>query len=129
MKKYFSFLFAVFVFIVPVYAVAELDLSGMSFDDLVELRNEILTEIMSRSDFKSVTVPAGNYIVGEDIPAGHYSLEISDGGYMAIVTVNTYTIHSISDGNGVGKITLKDGDSISIQASSIVMSTYTVLGF
>ena len=54
-------------------AVAD-DLSSMSFDELISLRNKLNTEIMSRPEWKEVGVPSGIWTVGVDIPAGIYSI-------------------------------------------------------
>lgn len=54
-------------------AVAE-DFSSMSFDELLELRNKLNAEIMSRPEWKEVEVPSGIWTVGIDIPAGIYSI-------------------------------------------------------
>ena len=56
-------------------AVAETDLSNMSYDELIELQKDLVNEIMSRPEWKEVEVPAGQYTVGIDIPAGIYSMK------------------------------------------------------
>lgn len=55
-------------------ALAEVDLQSMTFDELVELREQITAEITSRPEWKEVTVPAGIYEIGVDIPAGHWTI-------------------------------------------------------
>ena len=45
-------------------AMAEVDLKSMSFDELVDLQSQILEEVVSREEFKCVSVPAGEYTVG-----------------------------------------------------------------
>ncbi len=47
----------------------------MSYDELVSLQNELTKEIMSRPEWKEVEVPAGQYTIGVDIPAGWYSMK------------------------------------------------------
>ena len=49
------------------------DLSSMSLDELVALKNDILQEIISRvGDYESF--PSGVYVAGKDIKAGNYSI-------------------------------------------------------
>ena len=35
--------------------------------------------VLAEEDYQEVTVPVGNYIVGEDIPAGHWTLKYAPG--------------------------------------------------
>ena len=55
-------------------AVAEIDLKGMSYDELVELRSQVDAALWASEEWNEVEVPAGVYIIGEDIPAGHYTV-------------------------------------------------------
>lgn len=72
MKRFISLLFAL-VLTVSV-AAAEIDLSGMSYAELILLQRNLVAEIMSRPEWKEVTVPAGTWNIGTDIPAGYYSI-------------------------------------------------------
>lgn len=58
-------------------ALADLDLSGMSFDELVALREQLNLAIWNCKEWQEVTVPEGIWIVGEDIPAGHWSIRVA----------------------------------------------------
>lgn len=73
MKKLF-----VFVLVLPlVFSVAladGFDLSGLSYDDLVSLREQLNLAIWNSSEWQEVTVPEGTWIVGVDIPAGHWTI-------------------------------------------------------
>lgn len=60
--------------IMPFAALAEIDLSGMSYDELVSLKDKINLAIWESQDWQEVTVPQGIWLVGKDIPAGHYTL-------------------------------------------------------
>lgn len=73
MKKLFSVI--LLVCMIPVFAFAA-DLSDLSFDELIKLRDEINAEIVSRPEWKETEIPAGQWIVGEDIPAGSYSISV-----------------------------------------------------
>ena len=70
----------IFLCILPVTALALSlpDLSEYSYDDLVLLRDIINEEIMTRPEWKEVTVPAGNWEVPADIPAGVYSIRATE---------------------------------------------------
>ena len=55
-------------------ALAEVDLSGMSFDELVALKDKINLAIWNSQEWQEVTVPQGVWLVGEDIPEGHWTI-------------------------------------------------------
>lgn len=54
----------------PSFVLADVDLSGMSYDELINLSKEVGLAIMSNDDFDSVEVPMGLWEVGVDIPEG-----------------------------------------------------------
>lgn len=58
-------------------AASAMDLSGMSFDELVALRDQINLAIWNCQEWQEVTVPAGLWVVGRDIPAGHWSVRVA----------------------------------------------------
>jgi len=51
--------------------------SGLSFDELVSLREQINLSIWNCHEWQEITVPAGVYTIGVDIPAGHWSLRVA----------------------------------------------------
>ena len=58
------------------FAAAEsVDLSGMSFDELVALKERINLAIWECQEWQEVTVPEGLYVVGEDIPEGTWTIK------------------------------------------------------
>lgn len=75
MKKVLSFLiaFCLAVSFVPA-AFAEWDLSGMSFDELVALKDQINLAIWNSAEWQEVTVPQGIYQVGRQIPPGKWTV-------------------------------------------------------
>ena len=59
----------------PASALADLpDLSAFSFGDLVALRERLNIAIWNCQEWQEVTVPEGTWIVGVDIPAGHWTI-------------------------------------------------------
>lgn len=125
MKKLVS-LFAALM-LIPSFSFAETDLSSMSVDDLVSLKTAIVGELMARDEVKTVTVPAGEYIVGEDIPAGKYSVATSAS--MVMLTVNEYKeAYVVTPNDPIGKLSLKNGDVLAL-SSGCDFSVYVGLGF
>lgn len=73
MKKLICVLIAVCM--IPVFAAAEdIDLSGLSFDQLVALKERINLALFESDEWQEVTVPQGVWIVGKDIPAGKWTI-------------------------------------------------------
>ena len=61
------------------YALADINLSSMTLEELIALKQQIGLEILSRPEIKSVTVPIGVWKVGEDIPEGHWNISTAKG--------------------------------------------------
>lgn len=76
MKKLICIMIALMI---PVAAFAEVDLSGMSYDELVQLKDQVSLAIWESEEWQEVEVPAGVYTVGEDIPAGKWTIKAADG--------------------------------------------------
>lgn len=70
---------------IQVSGTGELDLSGMNYDDLVALKNEINLALWSSDEWQEVSVPCGVYTIGEDIPAGKWIIKAADGVYASIL--------------------------------------------
>lgn len=70
------------------------NLEDLSFEDLSDLRDQILKEMMSRDDWQEVTVPAGTYKVGEAIPAGRWIITCAPPNYCYV------TVGSVLEENG-----------------------------
>ena len=68
------------------------DLSDFSYDELLQLRADVDAALWASDGWQEVTVPTGVYIVGEDIPAGKWSIEIGDpeSEYYTLCSVATY---------------------------------------
>lgn len=113
-------------------AMADIDLSAMTIDELKALNQSVVSEIMTRKDFTQVRVPAGIYKVGEDIPAGTYTL-LCDEDYTMITVKDSkgnYTskMYAIEQHEQIGRLELLSGESIEIQFS-VVFMPYVGLGF
>lgn len=87
MKKLCALVVA-FAVLFPCLAMAEIDLSGMNYDELVALKDQINLAIWNSQEWQEVEVPQGVWLVGEDIPAGHWN--ISAVGKYAMVTIGTH---------------------------------------
>ena len=68
----------ILVLSLPLAASADVDLSGMSFDELVALREQINLAIWNCQEWQEVTVPIGIWKIGEDIPVGKWTIRIAD---------------------------------------------------
>ena len=126
MKKVLCSMLAILL-LVPAFASAEVDVRALSTEELLALRVSIVDELMARGEMKSANVPAGEYIVGEDIPAGSYSITTDQ--ILVTVVIGDYDgMYVVSPDSPVGKITLKDGDKFQI-TGNIVLTKYAGLSF
>lgn len=80
MKKLFAVLVAL-VLCLPLSCLAEVDLSQMTFDELVALKDQINLALWSSDEWQEVLVPQGIYKVGESIPAGKWNVKAADGAH------------------------------------------------
>ncbi len=81
MKK----IIALFLALTMLYSIAlaeSIDLSSLSYDELIILVNRAQLEMMKSDKWQEVEVPPGTYIVGKDIPAGQWTITVHDGGYV-----------------------------------------------
>lgn len=133
-------------------AAEDIDLSGLSFQELAVLRNRCLYEMMQREEWQEVTVPQGNYLVGRDIPAGTWVIRCADTGrssYLmksAIITWGTgkpengrvpyprsgVEVYNPKNSDYKGEVTeyiieLTDGEWVAIhpQYNAVVFTPYT----
>lgn len=73
MKKLLIVL-TVLALLCPVVIAENIDLSGMSFEELIDLRAAVDAAIWASDGWQEVDVPGGVYVIGEDIPAGRWSV-------------------------------------------------------
>lgn len=127
MKKILSIIVSIVLLFSFSLAVAETNLSELSYDELLALQQSINEEMKSRPEWKGVLVPAGIWTVGVDIPAGVYSISVCKEGQKGKVSVFGKEIDDfVSNGgciyplvfgyeyNTFGKVELKDGYKINI---------------
>ena len=85
MKRFFSALLVITLLLGVSSAIADgIDLSQLSIDELVALKDKINLAIWNSQEWQEVKVPQGVWKVGEDIPAGHWSIEACPGGWANI---------------------------------------------
>lgn len=80
MKKIISLSVAIIltICILANAAASDIDISGLSFSDLLELQQKINLAIFACDEWKEVEVPMGVWDVGKDIPAGRWQLSCGD---------------------------------------------------
>lgn len=68
------------------YAVAEntFDLSDMSYEELVALKDQINLAMWNCQEWQEVEVPQGVWEVGKDIPVGHWTVKCAGSSYTHI---------------------------------------------
>ena len=132
MKRLIALIIAVVCMIPAAVLASGTDLASLSFDELLELRAALESEIVSRPEWKEVTVPSGSWIVGKDIPAREYSIHpTSRGGYFRIRRNGKVLISQgiRSEEAAFGKIQLVDGDVVEIEDGSLIFAPPVGLGF
>lgn len=100
------------------------DLSSLSLDQLRALSQAINAEIIGRAEWTGADVPAGFWIVGQDIPAGVYSISVADksGAYLTVSDASgRYVTYGgvRKEKDTIGKIELKDGFTVEIDGGPL----------
>lgn len=57
----------------------DIDFSSMSYEELVAMKEQINLAIWNSEDWQEVEVPQGVYVIGEDIPAGKWTIKAAEG--------------------------------------------------
>lgn len=134
---------------VPAAAFADLpDISNLSYDELVQLKDSINLAMWNSQEWQEVTVPQGLWIVGKDIPAGTWTVKCAIEGMASIVFGDTLNetgtnvkysqyYHSeivvspdykhFEKGKDITEytFTVKDGDYIQIDNASVIFTPNT----
>ena len=85
MKKIFALLLTTLMFAVPV--CASVDLSTMTDDEIIALRDSVDAEVIARG-LKEV-IPAGVYVVGKDMVANRYTFTGKDESFSYLAYFNS----------------------------------------
>lgn len=80
MKRILSLFLAAAFLLAGSAAADPIDLSGMTFDQLVALRDQLNLAIWNSQEWQEVKIPAGIWKIGEDIPAGRWQINPKEGG-------------------------------------------------
>lgn len=116
-------------------AYAAIDLSGMSFEELLDLRAQVDAALWASDGWQEVIVPQGVYTVGEDIPAGKWTINANYGDLIIQQFVSPEaTIYKYFDLVDYGEnltVNLQEGWIVKISTSKAVFTPYTgaALGF
>lgn len=117
LRKHLTILALAAALCLALTAAAEpVDLNGMSFEELLALRDAVERALWDSPEWATVEMPAGLYHVGEDIPAGRYEIRLADAdapGYAFIGRLNdTGTKVDTTPGSGYQRYYLDDSERI-----------------
>ena len=136
MKKILAIILAV-ALILPAAVFADIpDISSLTNDELLTLNHEIQLRLFSEKLVNGIQIPAGKYIVGEDIPEGIYRVETADKVLSPMITiynegkakiVGSYLLGDIYGSYEVGKLDLGKDYIIEVDFSPVVFYPYTGL--
>lgn len=122
MKRILSLVLAcVLVLALAPAAFADVDLSGLSFDELVALKDEINLALWNSADWQEVEVPQGVWEVGADIPAGKWTIlpkPFAD----TYIKIGTEVKNGGTDVNSKTSQRIKDKDYRDFDANSDITS-------
>ena len=156
MKRILAFLVALLLIVPSAFAdplvitAGSIDLSGLSYNELVALKDRINLAIWESDEWQEVTVPQGVWEVGVDIPEGHWTIKTEQ--MMANVTIcdtlnesgkdadiwnsKVYYSESLSPENGMGVYSsmstavaemdfdLKDGMYVIVNYGKVIFTPY-----
>lgn len=148
MKKLIAFVTAILLILLSSVAIADVDVSGLSYDELVDLVNKAQYEMMKTDKWEEVVVPEGIYIIGRDIPAGRWTISAPPKVYVIYVYVGKtmydefsvnfdsmtglhgtqYSLYKEGDTSSI-TYDLKDGMILQIKSGSGIFTPYTGNGF
>lgn len=123
-------LFITCFFILSTCSALAVDLSSMSFSELLELQEEVSKALWASDEFQEVTVPVGLYEVGKEIPAGKWTLKKASDEFTYFRLANKFSngdIHDFafySDLEEESTIVAVEGQYIQISEHPVIFSTY-----
>ena len=148
MKKLITIIL-VLAILIPAAAVADLpDISGLTYEELIQLKNQIDLAIWNSQEWQEVTVPQGIWVVGEQIPAGTWTVKCASDSYSIVafgdtlretgtdikatayfnsqvVTSPDYKRFKKEEDVAEYTFTVKDGDYIQISNASVIFTPNT----
>lgn len=66
------------------------DLSSMSFDELLVLRQQVDAALWASDGWQEVEVPQGDYLIGTDIPVGKWTVQLADDDPQAFAEIKIF---------------------------------------
>lgn len=135
MKKLISLILCLLLVAVPGVSSAELDLSSMSLQELIDLRQQITMAMWKTEEWQEVTVPAGIYKIGEDIPAGRWTISSDEFAYITLgskldvygtsIEYSDNIVDGYLDGDGESVTwNFTEGTYLWIECASVVFTPY-----
>lgn len=110
MKRFLSLaLVCLFFVTLAPAAFANVDLTGMTYDELVALKDQINLAIWNSAEWQEVEVPQGVWQVGADIPAGKWTLKPMPFGD-CYIRIGTELKDAGTDVKGIASEHIKDRD-------------------
>lgn len=127
MQKVITFFLCLALILGMAFPASAAKISEMTYEELIQLRQLVDREILSRPEWKQATVPAGIYTVGIEIPAGTYSIRLPNADGCENFSIWGVEYENYKDGGGCimsellddenpmfGKVELKAGNVIYI---------------
>ncbi len=130
MKKRIGMILIATLFFTTSCLAAEIDLSSLSFTELLELNKQVNMAIMESDGWQEVTVPIGIYKVGEEIPAGTWTVKKDGHGspyFRAGKRFEDGEVSGLIYYGGIEseeKVILEDGNYVQIMNHPIVFCPY-----
>lgn len=125
MKKLLAIIL-VLAMMLPLVGIAEInvDLESLSYEELVALFEKVQMALFGHSLTDGVEIPYGDYVAGQDIPAGGYVISLTGGendligvtGFLPGAAVNDPDWFSYIRTNESFRFTLSDGMKLTVMS-------------
>lgn len=79
MKKTIALVLVLLSLVSVSFAGSAFDLSALTYNELVAIKDQINLAIWNSQEWQEVEVPQGVWVIGEDIPAGKWTIKAADG--------------------------------------------------
>ena len=117
-------------------AQSEVDLSGMTFDELIALQQQVNEALWASDGWQEGEVPSGYYEVGVDIPAGRWTVTGDEYIFvkiyrsMADLTKGRDWTNSFGgDAGSTVVLNLVDGQAVEVVYNPVIFKPGVSLGF